>query len=235
MAIGGGKISFQTPVIRDGWPATTAGDAQLDDAQYRFGPTSLKTDGTGDYVRTNTTGLEFASGSPFTIECWLRSNGSFNAFNGIVGLGNTHVSSGNSVMLYVNQESVNAKVWFTYGFNLIIAGNTALSTNTWTHAAAQRYANNLCELYVDGVLQDTTSTQARTLGQNTGGYISIFTDGTAGPFNGWVDEVRISNIARYSGSSFTLQTQPFENDLNTLYLFHMDGADGSTNIVDDNR
>ena len=60
MAIGGGKISFQTPVIRDGWPATTAGDAQLDDAQYRFGPTSLKTDGTGDYVRTNTTGLEFA-------------------------------------------------------------------------------------------------------------------------------------------------------------------------------
>lgn len=232
MAIGGSRVSFQTPVIRNQQPATTIADAQLDDAQYKFGPTSLYLDGTTDSVRTGTTGLIFANGSPFTVECWFRSDGAFRSYNGIVGLGNTHTASGNNFMaIYVRGDGSDV-VWTAWGFNLIIGGNTKVTANTWTHAAVQRHANNLCELYVGGIKQNSTATINRDLGQNAGGYIGAFTDGL-NTLKGWVDEVRISNITRYSGSSFTTPSEPFINDANTVYLYHMDGPDAGRNIVDD--
>lgn len=236
MPIGGSRVSFQTPVIRNQQPATTAGDAQLSTAQSKFGATSLNCDGTGDYVRTGTTGFQFNSGDPFTVEAWFRSNGNWQAsgYNGIVGVGNTHASGGSSLQaLYVRNSGSTFQVWSARGFDGIVLGNTQVAINTWHHAALQRHANNLCEMYVNGVKQNTTSTQANQMGQNSGGAIGIFTDNVSVPFRGWIDEVRISNIARYSGASFTLQTEPFINDLNTLYLYHMDGASGSRNIVDD--
>lgn len=237
MPVGGSRVSFQTPVIRNQTPATTGGQAQLSTAQTYFGPTSLYCDGVGDFVRTGTTGLEFTSGTPFTIESWFRSDGNWQAvgYNGVVGCGNTHTSAGASIQaIYVrNSSATDFKVWWARGFNLVIAGNTQVAINTWHHCAVQRHANNLCEMYVNGVKQSSTSTQANTMGQNGGGYIGIFTNGTEAPFKGWIDEVRISNIARYSGASFTLSNEPFQNDLNTIYLYHMDGASASKNIVDD--
>lgn len=237
MAIGGSRVSFQTPVIRNQQPATTAGQAQLSTTQTYFGPTSLYCDGVGDYVRTGTSGFQFNSGDPFTVEAWFRSDGNWQTvgYNAIVSVGNTHASGGSSLQaLYVrNSSATDFKVWSARGFDGIILGNTQVAINTWHHAALQRHANNLCEMYVNGVKQNTTSTQANQMGQNSGGAIGIFADNASVPFKGWIDEVRISNIARYSGASFTLPTDPFVNDLNTLYLYHMDGANGSKNIVDD--
>lgn len=51
--------------------------------------------------------------------------------------------------------------------------------------------------------------------------------------NGWADEVRISNTARYT-ANFTPSTEPFVNDANTLLLVHADGTDASTVFRDDN-
>ena len=50
--------------------------------------------------------------------------------------------------------------------------------------------------------------------------------------NGWIDEARISNVARYT-SAFTAPSAAFSNDADTTLLLHMDGSDGSTTFTDD--
>ena len=51
------------------------------------------------------------------------------------------------------------------------------------------------------------------------------------PYNGFMDEVRISNSARYT-SSFTPDTTVFSNDSNTILLIHSDTTNASTTFVD---
>ena len=51
---------------------------------------------------------------------------------------------------------------------------------------------------------------------------------------GVLDEFRISNTARYTGSTLTVPTAAFTNDANTVLLLHMNGAQDSTSFPDDN-
>ena len=55
--------------------------------------------------------------------------------------------------------------------------------------------------------------------------------------NGYLNEFRISDVARYSGSSLTVPTEPFKNDSNTRLLIHGTGTPGSSYnnwVYDDN-
>ena len=47
----------------------------------------------------------------------------------------------------------------------------------------------------------------------------------------YLDEVRISNIARYTGASITVPTSAFTDDENTQLLMHMDGSNGGTTFT----
>ena len=46
-------------------------------------------------------------------------------------------------------------------------------------------------------------------------------------WNGWIDEVRLSDNARYT-SNFTPSTVAFVSDVNTMGLYHFDGVEGAT-------
>ena len=46
--------------------------------------------------------------------------------------------------------------------------------------------------------------------------------------NGYIDEIRLSNVARYTSASFVPPTDAFTVDNNTYFLHHMDGTNGST-------
>ncbi|MCG8352403.1 MAG: hypothetical protein MI924_31945 [Chloroflexales bacterium] len=46
-------------------------------------------------------------------------------------------------------------------------------------------------------------------------------------FNGWIDEVRISNVIRYSGD-FKRPAQPLNMDSHTMALYHFDEGRGAT-------
>lgn len=52
---------------------------------------------------------------------------------------------------------------------------------------------------------------------------------------GYLDEVRISSNARYSGSSYTIPTSAFVTDANTLYLNHLEELDTIKLFVDGNE
>lgn len=105
------------------------------------------------------------------------------------------------------------------------------STGVWHHVAACRSLNTLgfaiLELFVDGKFV------ARTSGRNPsdvpkGAFLSVGSnagDSVIGPFPGAIDEVRISNSARYHSAepAFT-PPRRFTPDSKTLGLFHMDGS-----------
>jgi hypothetical protein len=216
-------------VARTAKTVTAVGNAQIDTAQSKFGGASAQFDGSGDYLTIPASNdFNFGTGN-FTIEMWFRRI-SGGAIDIIVGNRGTGFVSGNFAF-YTYSSSIE----FDYR-NDLIANNTlttSISNNIWYHFAIVRNGTSLT-LYKDGAVG-----QAKTIGSTeTFGSSSIDLSigcNTAGtfPLNGYIDELRISNTARYA-TTFTPSTAPFVNDANTLLLIHADGADATTTFTDDN-
>ncbi len=114
----------------------------------------------------------------------------------------------------------------SYNTSVIPASVSPEKASSWRHVAAV-VKDGVMSLYEDGRLLGTrndwvlqqfcTSTSPIVIGSG------IYNDGTAiANFPGLIDEVRISNSARYSGN-FTVVKTPFVSDTNTLILYHFDG------------
>lgn len=97
----------------------------------------------------------------------------------------------------------------------------------WDHVAGVVNGNKLY-LYVNGQEVAYTYDPYRTVVQfcdssaslQIGAYLG--NQSASWRFDGELDEIRISNTARYT-SSFTPQKTPFINDNNTISLYHFDG------------
>ena len=190
-------------------------DAQLSTAQSKFGVSSLLLDGTNDYVES-TSDVDLTSGD-LTIDMWIRPD-SVTGYHGLwqSGTGANIYSAyliGNKVQLTVN------------GSTIIFQSSTAISTGVWTMLSFEREGNTH-RLYINGTLEETGSTPNRP----DDGLFNIGENGF-GDFDGYIDEVRVSDIARYEGSSFTEPTSEFSVDSDTIALLHFDGADGSTDMI----
>jgi len=190
-------------------------DAQLSTAQSKFGVSSLLLDGTNDYVES-TSDVDLTSGD-FTIDMWIRPD-SVTGYHGLwqSGTGANIYSAyliGNKVQLTVN------------GSTIIFQSSTAISTGVWTMLSFEREGNTH-RLYINGTLEETGSTPNRP----DDGLFNIGENGF-GDFDGYIDELRVSTVARYTGSSFTEPTSAFSPDALTNVLLHFDGANGSTTIT----
>ena len=195
---------------------TAEGDAQLSTAQAKFGSASLLLDGTDDFV-TSDDNIDLSSGD-FTIDMWIRPT----SVTGYKGLWESGTSStlrayliGNLVRLGVGPSTI------------IFTSTTGVSANVWTMISIEREGNNY-RLYINGTLEETGSTANRpddgplSIGKNS------FSD-----FNGYIDELRLSSVARYEGTSFTEPSANYAVDGDTTALLHFDGTNGSTDIVNE--
>lgn len=191
---------------------TAQGNAALSTDQAKFGVSSLELDGTDDIVDT-TTNLDLSSGD-FTIDLWIRPN----SVSGYKGIWETGTST--KLVSYLLGNTV----YLTVGGSTIISNSVTVSANEWTMLSYERVGNNHY-IYKNGALADTGSTANRP----DNGIFSIG-ESSFGDFNGYIDEFRVSSVARYSGASFTQPTEAFTFDSDTQFLLHFDGADGSTVI-----
>jgi hypothetical protein len=188
------------------------GNAQVDTAQSKFGGASALFDGSGDrleYNRTDNIGT-----GDFTFEAWVRRNG-----------GNIPTVFADNISFYINNDNF---IGYFSGLNRV--GTQTITANVFNHVVWARESGTI-RMWVNGVYAgDFANTVDMTNGLKfIGGYNDIYN------YAGWIDEVRISNIARYTGTgNFTAPTAPFQNDANTLLLLHMDGTDASTVFRDDN-
>jgi hypothetical protein len=191
---------------------TAQGNAQLSTAQAKFGSASLLLDGTDDYVDT-TTNLDLSSGD-FTVDVWIRPDN----VTGYKGIWQSGTSTTEQSYLLGNQ------VYWTVNPSTIITTSVTVNANEWTMLSYEREGNTH-RIYKNGTLEDT----ATTANKQDNGVFSIGKNGF-GDFDGYIDEFRVSDIARYGGSSFTEPTQAFSFDSDTQFLLHFDGPNGSTVI-----
>ena len=215
---------------------TVGGDAQIDTSRNKFGGASLLLDGTGDNVVI--TDIPFNSQTEFTWECFF--NVDVDAGGGTVSLMSNRVGgydTGDLMLLFRNHDmKLQLSSNGTGGMNLAPVSMSAISTDTFHHVAVSRNSSGDWGLWFNGTRVGNGTGWTQSLDNPIG--IGSHADGALAANAGtdiWFDEVRISKTARYtpSSSSITVPTAAFTNDSDTLALLHMDGADGSVSITDD--
>lgn len=121
-----------------------------------------------------------------------------------------------------------------------ICSATSLSSNQWHHVAVTRQSNGLMRIFINGVLDrqyngpsgDISYHVGRSTSWPNDAYLVIgaekhdYDPNTYPSFSGWIDEIRLSNIVRYSGN-FTPANSPFVSDANTVGLYHLDEGSGT--------
>lgn len=127
-----------------------------------------------------------------------------------------------------------------------IIGTTDLRDNVWHHIAVTRArSTGDMAVYVDGAREAVQASgpsgdvhvASNSNNTNTWNRYLCFggekhaLDWPQGQWIGWLDEVRISNSLRYTGTTYTVPVVDFTVDANTLALYHFDTGSG-TSLVD---
>lgn len=215
---------------------TTQGNAQLSTTQKKFGTASLYFDGTGDYLEStwppnertgNIIGLSKRLRSrsfdtaDFTIEAWIYIAG--NSQQNAYGLRNGSIVSclspdGNSangwdfMILGDGSTTGTALRFLSYGNSTTktLTYTTTISQSTWHHVAVTQSGGSL-RLFLNGTLGATGTGWGTGFSVQSDYVLRVGYADTAQGFNGYIDELRITNgVARYT-AGFTAPTSPFPN------------------------
>jgi len=186
--------------------------------RYGGGKGALAFDGSDDHIELPASASTFSAGESQTLEAWVYAFDS----RKISPYGTTCIitAAGSNNRLCITEEIV---------IDYILPGTSPIRIgempqNQWTHLAAV-YDGSYKYLFIDGSLYSTASESSSAVSPN---YTSVGTDlwgGQSGnvtrQFYGKLDELRISNIARYR-SNFTPPTAPHVRDEYTMLLLHFD-------------
>jgi hypothetical protein len=189
---------------------------------YKFGKYSLKVDGNSAYNQYYCTNSGLATPSSWTLEFWFyfQNTGSSctfvqSAISNVFAVGK---SNSNTMVYYVSTGAAPSSWNFVNA--VTYTPNSALY-NTWCHVALQWVSSNgsnaVVTLFFNGAVADT-----RTTTNNTNVDSSAFATWLVGGSTGsqvLVDELRLSNVARYSGA-FSMPTAQFVWDSSTINLQH---------------
>lgn len=189
---------------------TCAGNAQIDTADAKFGPSSMLMDGTGDDVSTPfVSGGDFDPGNgSFTFDTWFKVAGGNGTIRMLFNIDDG--SEANPGMrLQLTAANVLQLGFFWSGGNAFCVGATAFTAGgAWAHVAAVRTGSTL-KMFVNGAQEGGDQSVSTNAMQNTGTTVWA---GRAGAnrfyWNGWFDEMRFSNIARWTGA-FTPPSSPY--------------------------
>ena len=181
---------------------TAFDNAQISTAQSKFGGASIAFDGSGDYLKADS--VDFAFGTAdFTVELWAYAAAPHQDYRALV---TTRINSGgdaNAFHLGVRANGV--LLLYSSTFNILSSAN-AMPVGQWCHIALVRYSGS-ATIYANGTsvgAGNFTNNITRTL---LG--IGDFPISQSEPFDGYIDDLRITKgVARYT-SNFTPHTAPF--------------------------
>lgn len=180
---------------------TLDGNAKISTGQAKFGDTSMVFDGSGDYAFAPHNSIYNLSGD-FTVELWAYI--SSNNTTSLIG------KWANSNYAWIVQDLVTSLRFYTGNSGSVGTGYSfswSRNLNQWYHIAITRSGTTI-RAFQDGVLLGT-GTNSDNLSSSASLNIGYNEDGGIQYFNGYLDEVRITNgVARYT-SNFTAPTAAF--------------------------
>lgn len=193
---------------------TAVNSAQVDTAQVKFGTGSAFFDSaTADYLTSaDNADYEFGSGN-FTVDFWVR----FATVDTPMVFVSKYATATPQRSWFFSWDQPTANMFFRYSedgsASTLLQQAWSPVTNTWYHLAVVRSDSNLL-MFVDGSQIGSTDTITGALFDGEAPLqIGTFNDGTGGPMDGWMDEIRISNgVARWT-SNFTPPTQAYTPDV----------------------
>ena len=210
---------------------TAVGNAQISTSQSKYGGASGYFGGSTDRITAVTTNSTFTG--DFTWECWFYPTSDTNTYKALFSAGSE--TTGRYVLLQYGSNIVVD----LYGVGQNINVSCGITANSgWHHVALVRSGTTVT-LYYDGVSK-ATATRSGTVG-NTNGFFCGNNSAGTNPYNGYIDDLRISLFARYT-STFSPPTAALPTTASstpadpyygyTSLLLHMDGSSGSTAFVD---
>lgn len=188
---------------------TRSGTAQIDTADYKWGTSSSLFDGAGDFWSVpDSSDWQFAGN--FTLEAWIKID-SLSDSRHIMN----HGTDANNQMRF-SVRTTGSIVWdiLSSGSPLISVASASgvIVINTWYHVAIVRNGN-VFTLYVNGA-SVATVTQSVSIPNFTASFkTGCGVDGSTWPFSGWIDEVRVSNVARWT-AAFTVPESYYVSSAN---------------------
>jgi hypothetical protein len=190
---------------------TAVGNAQHKTTQKQFGATSMYFDGTGDYLTIpDHTDWDLGTGD-FTIECWIYTNAG--GGGAILNQSDSGAASDSSFIIWLGSGTVGIYITEDTGWDKSNINTTTVNDNTWHHLAGIRHGNNL-EMYVDGVATSTTSVAGVDI-PDSGRVFEVGAQAGTGPYTGYIDEIRVSKIARWT-ESFTPPYKAYQDSTPAL-------------------
>ncbi len=193
---------------------TASGDAQVDTAQSQFGGASALFDGTGDKLTvTTSSALDFGTGN-FTVEMWFRPD---SVSGNERGLWSVRPGGSNNSLVSIHRQGSEIQSFIRDQSNTVYDITTSglgLAINTWYHVALVRNGTSM-KLFVDGVEEGSSTVDSGDImGDSVTDHIIGGSNGApSGDYSGHIDELRISNIARYT-SNFTPSITAFASNEN---------------------
>jgi len=186
-------------------------DAGGSSAQHKFGAGSAYFDGINDKLQIAADAHTAVGDSDFTMEAWAYPlSGSNMQYGGVVGTSDHAQLLGNKI-----ETNGNRWRWLVRNSNGgdfdAYAPSSMFSLDQWQHLACVRH-NGRFKFYVNGALAQEgpafnlspTDTLPIVIGQRIlPGYSGVY-------FKGYIDEVRLSNVARYT-APFTPASAAFES------------------------
>lgn len=207
--------------------------ATISTTQSKFGGSSAYFTTAEDYLNLPEGPDLGNSNATWTFECWFRmdsiQNDQYLWHNrGVIWItGPSRPTQPNEVIVGLASSEGTSSLSFYATFTSV-----TWATNTWYHLAVT-HDSGTTEVFVDGSSKGTASTNSWLFTDTTNTHIGKHKTSSNLDFNGYIDEIRVSDTVRYT-SGFTPSTTAFTNDSNTFFLAHMDGTNTSTIFVDDN-
>ena len=227
-------LTAQTFAVQAPFPTpksiTFDGYAYIDTSQSKFGTGSLRLASSGDEITTGPSS-DFAFGTrDFTFDMWVRFSALPQTGNSLVFLQQWQ-DSGNVIITGLANVNNTQEATFYSKINGASEHFTSgpiptISTDVWYHVAWVR-SNGTVTIYWNGVsvasVPDNDTIPQLNAPMQFGSYPQFY---------GWLDEVRISNVARWT-TNFTPPTTPYRRDNDTVLLLHFDDPNGARSTTDD--
>lgn len=203
------STTFTDQIAGRSWSVTSG--AEIDTAQAKFGSASglFPTGVNSNFGRIDSdTDADFALGTgDFTLEGWVRLDGTKSGFRFIGDFRPVGTSGGLYPSIYVNGTTL---IFLTNNIARITsASGVMVTTGSWQHWAISR-VSGVTRMFVDGVQRGSSYTDSNSyIGSRCRYGQTGASNSTDNLIGGWLDDCRITKgVGRYS-ANFTPPTSAF--------------------------